>query len=163
MAKKLFKSPYSMSAQMATTGNGTLINGGALTAGETRDFPENAYLHALDRPLFLTHIRLFVGRVAGGDETDSDYDNIALNVRNLVTNEDLTKDPITLSTLLDKERRTWRFEPGVLPIRKLGGGLKIRAIVNPGAVGAPFNITCAVHGYSELYADLPEGMLPEER
>jgi hypothetical protein len=148
---------------MATTGDGTLIKGGALAAGEARDFPEPDFQFSFDRPFIITHLKGFVGRVAGGDETDSDYENVYLNVKDLVRNEDITKDPVPLSVLLDRERRMWRFEPGQLILRKLGSGLKIRAIVNPGAVGAPYNIEIAVHGYTELLAEVPEGMLPEER
>jgi len=148
---------------MATTGDGTLINQGALSAGETRDFPEQAFLNARDVPFIVTHFSAYIGRVPGGDETDSDYENVYLNVKDLVRNEDITKDPTPLSVLLDKEHRSWRLTPGQIIIRKFGGGLKIRAIVNPGAVGAPYNIEVAAHGYTEVYADVPEGMLPEER
>jgi hypothetical protein len=162
-AKRLFRYPYATTAQMLTTGGGQTLNGGALVAGETRDFPQDAFLNALDRPFIVTRLKFAVTRVAGGAEVDSDYDNVQINLRDLVRNEDVTKDPVALSVLLDRQRREWLFHPGSLILRRLGGGLKIRASVNAGAIGAPYNLSVAVHGYTEMYAEPSEGMYPEER
>jgi hypothetical protein len=158
--KRLFRFPYVLSSRFQTTGDGTEINQGAIAAGDARDFPQEDFSHNLDRPLIITHFKVMVGRVSGGDTTDSDYENILINIRDLVRNEDITKDPVPLSVLHDIERRIWMLHPGNIIIRKLGGGLKIRISVNPGAVGAPYNIEYAAHGYLEEYGDVSEGMLP---
>jgi len=161
--KRLFRKPFVFSAQMATTGDGTALNGGALAAGEARDFPLDPFLNSLSRPFVIKRIKWTVTRPAGGGEVDSDYDNVLANVRDLVNNEDLTKDPCVLSTLTDKERREWIFHPGELILRRNGGGLRIRQEILAGAVGAPFNISVACHGYTEERAEPSEGMLPDER
>lgn len=161
--KRLFRNPFVFSAQMATMSDGTEINGGALVQGERQPFPLDPFSNALSRPFIVKRIKFCVWRVAGGDEIDSDYSNVATIVRNLVTNEDLMKDPAQLSSLLDKERREWIFHPGELILRANGGGLKIDMLVNQGALGAPYNMEVSVHGYTEERAEVPQGMYPEER
>jgi hypothetical protein len=160
--KRLFKYPFVFSSQMATTGDGTLINGGQVIAGDTRTFPLDNFANALTRPFVVKRIKYTVTRPGGGDEVDSDYDNVLTNIRDLVRNEDLTKDPVALSVLCDKERREWIFHPGELILRKMGGGLRIEVQTREGAVGAPYNISVAVHGYTEERAEPAEGMFPEE-
>ncbi len=161
--KRLFRKPFAFSAQLKTTGGGTLINGGALGAGENRDMPLEPFSNALSRPFVVKRIKYVVTRVAGGDEVDSDYDNVLHNLRDLVSNEDLTgKAPAPLSGLVDKERREWIFHPGELILRSLGGGLRLSFSVLDGAIGAPYNITATVHGYTEERAEPSAGMYPEE-
>jgi hypothetical protein len=160
--KRLFRYPFVMSSQMKTNGDGSLINEGALVAGEDRPFPQDPFNNALTRPFTVKRIKFTVSRPAGGDEVDSDYDNVTVSIRNLVTNEDLTKDPTALSTLCDKERREWIFHPGELILRAQGGALKITAVVADGAIGAPYNVSVAVHGFTEEKAEAPASMYPEE-
>jgi hypothetical protein len=160
--RKLFKRPFVFASQLYTSGGGQIINGGAVVAGDTRTFPADSFKNALDRPFFVTRVKVFVGRVAGGDEVDSDYDASLLEVRDLVTNEEWQLDPVPLSALLDHQRREWLFGEAKRFIRKNGGGLTSRATVNAGAVGAPFNWSIAFHGYTESIAEPPEGFFPEE-
>jgi hypothetical protein len=161
--KRLFRYPFAFGSQLFTSGDGTQENSGAVGAGVTAPFPLDPFLNALSRPFIVKRIKVSITRVGGGDEVDSDYANVSLLVTDLVRNEDLTKDPIACDGLLDKERREWIFHPGELILRALGGGVQFRVQVQEGAIGAPYNITVAVHGYTEELAEAPESMYPEER
>jgi len=161
--RRLFKQPFVFPSQLFTTGNGQEINGGAAGAGDSPEFPSNAFLNALSRPVMIERIKFSVTRTQGGNEIDSDYDNIAANIQDLVTNEFYMKDPVPLSALCDKQRREWLLHPGLIMLRALGGGLRVRMTVLPGAIGAPYNVTIGVHGYTEMFAETPEAFLPEER
>jgi hypothetical protein len=166
--KRLMRSPYALTSQLATTGNGTIIpnvqgQGGAVAAGATTSFPETAFLNSLSIPFWVTHVIFKVTRVAGGNDVDSDYDNVQIQVRDLVRNLDLTKDPVPLSVLGDRVTRTWYLGEGELVIRKEGGGLRVTIGVLPGAVGAPYNVTCAFHGYLEEDIQVPVSYLPGSR
>lgn len=161
--RRLFRQPFAFPSQLFTTGSGVEINGGAVQAGTTRDFPPNDFLNALSRPVFVERIKMAVTRVAGGNEIDSDYDNVSIEIQDLLTNEFYEKNSAPLSGLLDRQRREWLLHPGRITLRALGGGLKFRASALPGAVGAPFNLTVTVHGYTEMFAETPEAMQPEER
>lgn len=161
--RRLFRRPFSFPSQLFTTGNGQEINGGAIAAGQTRDFPINDFTNALSRPMFVERIKFAVSRVAGGNEVDSDYDNVLVQVQDLVTNEFYQKNPAPLSGLLDRQRREWLLNPGQIILRQLGGGLRIRNTCQAGAVGAPYNLTVCVIGYTEEFNETPESMLPEER
>lgn len=164
----VFRSPYALTSQLATTGNGTLIPnvqgaGGAVAAGTTIVMPEQDFQHQLDIPFWVTHCNFKVTRPAGGGDVDSDYDNVAMIVRDLVLNQDITKNPVPLSVLGDRFQHRWVLEPGQLVMRKLGGGLKVTLSVLPGAVGAPYNITVGFHGYTEEHRGIAASTLPGPR
>jgi hypothetical protein len=161
--RRLWKQPFVFTSRFFTTGNGQLINGGALAAGQSRDFPQGDFNNALSRPVWVERIKFTVDRPAGGNEVDSDYSNVLIQVQDLLTSEFYQKDPTPLSVLLDRQRREWLLQPGKIHLRALGGGLKFKASVNPGAVGSPYNIEVAVHGYTEMFAETPASVLPEER
>ena len=139
MAKKkaLIRKPYVLSAQMSTTGNGTPINGGALIAGSSRPFPQEAFNYSLSRPMFLYKLSFSVLRPAGGSDTDSDYDNVSVEIKDQNTDQTLMKDAAPLSTFLNRITRENLLAPARIPMQAKGSGLLVKPSVLPGAVGSP--------------------------
>lgn len=164
--KRVLKSPYVMASQLVTTADGTQINGGAVAAGTTRNFPENAFLNALSIPFWVTHVQVKVTRGAGGGDTDSDYDFVSMEFKDLVRSLEMTKDPIPLSVLCDRWQRRWLiggFAMAQWVIRRQGGGITVRCTALSGAIGAPYNLSIAFHGYLEEDVDAPPSYMPSDR
>lgn len=181
--KRLFRRPYVLAAQFYEQFNeeGTpvgQINGGALSPGDERVFPLDPFSNALSRPFIITRVKAFVGRPRiynedppiveadccppfSADEHDGDYNDVLLAMRDLVTNEDVTKEYIPLSVLCDHQRREWLFHPGTLVMRKYGGGARISIQVLTGAPEPKYNVSIALHGYTEEYAEPASGLYPE--
>lgn len=157
----LTNQPYIFSSQMATFGT-TEINGGALAAGISRPFPQNDLVNAIGKPYIAVRLKFSVLRVAGGNEVDFDYDCVLAMVSGVSFDMKFMRNPVPLSVLCDKQRREWLLQPGKIPFSRLGGGINIEMSVQPGALGAPFNLSVAGHGVLQAYVPTDEGDLPVE-
>lgn len=163
--RRLIKRPYSFPSAMQTTNDGTIINGGALLAGAPRSFPQADFQNDFTWPVWIQKVRLFINRQAGGETTDSDWENVFLQITDLVTQQALSKNFISLAVLVDRNSRVWdlRAAGEEWVLRTQGGGAIIRLQVNNGALGAPYNVEINLEGYAEIESEIPDSWLPDQQ
>lgn len=157
----LTKQAYTFSTRMATFGTNE-INGGAVAAGDQRTFDQSAINNSISKPFWVTRVKFFVGRVAGGDEVDSDYDEISVLVSGSSQDMKYNRQFTALSTLLDRQRREWLLQPGRLVFGWQNGGANVDLQCVQFSRGAPYNVTVTFHGYLETYARISQADLPPE-
>jgi hypothetical protein len=163
--RRVIKRPFFFPSEFQTTGDGTLVNGGSIAAGDQRTFPQSDFKNDFTWPVWISKVHCHLSRVGGGNTPDADYAQVYILVKDLVTNEDLFKDVVPLSVLLNKETKIWDLKDGNQEwvLRTQGGGATVRVQVNAGAVGAPYNMEIALEGYSETEAEIPNSFLPDQR
>lgn len=157
--RRLFKEAYSFPSQMGTFG-GIAKNGGALFGGDVRQFPDADFNNSFDAPFHVKRIKFYVGRVQGGNEVDSDYNEALARITGTLRDSKFSKNPAALSTLCDRQRREWLLEPGEMVLGTQNGGITIEMTVVSGSIGAPFNISADALGVFQRYNDVSESMIP---
>jgi len=157
--RSLFNTPYVFPAQMGTFGT-TQVGGGALIAGQVQPFADQAFNNGFSKPFIVTRIKFFVGRVAGGNEFDSDYNEVLARIESISDTGKFSKAPTALSVLCDRQRREWILQPGSIMLGSQNSGLTIEMTVLNGAIGAPYNLSVALHGYFQGYQDVTASMMP---
>jgi hypothetical protein len=156
----LVRDPYNFPSRIGTFGT-NLVNGGAIAAGNQTQFPDSDFNNSLDAPFRATRIKFFVGRVAGGDEVDSDYNEVLIRITATLRDQKLVKSFGALSVLCDRQRREYLLEPATLLVGNQNGGISLEVQVQAGAWGAPYNVSANMTGFFERYADVTESMVPQ--
>lgn len=142
---------------------GTLtVNAGAAFAGQSYVVNQSDINNSISKPFVVTRLKVSVTRLAGGNEVDSDYDEVLLALSGSAQDMKYLKNPTALSAVLDRQRREWLMQPGKLMFGWQNGGADVAFSIRPGARGAPFNISLAFHGHLQTMQDVSAADLPPD-
>lgn len=150
--------PYGFPSTIGTYGT-NIVNLGALFPGDESPFPDNDLNNAISKPFIVTRMKFFVGRVAGGDEVDSDYDEVLVRIEGTSLDMKYLRNPAPLSVLLNRFSREWLLV-GTFILGKQNGGASILVSCRQGSRGAPFNVSVQLHGYLQAMVPVEESHLP---